>query len=168
VPPSRDPQRRARQLANLRRGGTPAPKGNRFHVVHGAYAAVARDRLDAKVRDVFDALATDAPLRGRDGELPAADGAAVRLAAEVLCRLDSLGEYLALHGIIDGDGELRGAVDIESRLRREAADHLDSLGMTPRSRARLGLDVTRAAAFDLAGHWAEEPETIDATEADHA
>jgi hypothetical protein len=30
---------------------------------------------------------------------------------------------------------------------------LDALGMTPRSRAKLGLDVQRG--FDLAKHWAE-------------
>jgi hypothetical protein len=30
------------------------------------------------------------------------------------------------------------------------ADNLDALGMTPRSRARLGLDVRRAQTFDRA------------------
>jgi hypothetical protein len=34
--------------------------------------------------------------------------------------------------------------------------------MSPRSRARLGLDLTRQAAFDLAAHWAEsEDGTIE-------
>lgn len=30
------------------------------------------------------------------------------------------------------------------------------MGMTPRSRARLGLDVKRVQSFDLARHWQEQ------------
>lgn len=39
------------------------------------------------------------------------------------------------------------------------------MGMTPRSRARLGLDVRRAGQFDLARAWAEE-DVIDGEAAD--
>ncbi|MEJ7785506.1 MAG: hypothetical protein WKF96_11935 [Solirubrobacteraceae bacterium] len=139
--------------------------GNQHRRTHGAYAAVAVDRLDVKAREVFDALAADAPLRD-GGELPAADGAAVRLAAEVLCRLDSVGDYLARRGIEDAAGALReGVLDLERRLRAEAADHLDSLGMTPRSRARLGLDVARAGV-DLAALWAEQAHEDDRAASD--
>jgi hypothetical protein len=49
---------------------------------------------------------------------------------------------------------VRPAVELEGRLRREVADYLDAMGMSPRSRARLGLDVGRG--FDLAQHWAQE------------
>lgn len=170
MPLSRNPQRRAAQLANLKPGARTAPVGNVRALRHGAYATVARDRIDVKVREVFDALAADAPLRDRDGGLPAADGAAVRLAAEVLCRLDNVSDFLARRGIEDDKGELRTTVlDIEGRLRREAADHLDALGCTPRARARLGLDVARAEAFDLAKAWQAEHEraagdVIDAEE----
>lgn len=133
-PTSRDPRKRARQLANLRKGGITAPVGNRRAVKHGGYAAVAADRLDAKAREVFAALAADAPLRDAAGELPAADGAAVRLAADVLCRLDGMCDCLARCGVDDAKGVLRVVeLDLERRLRAEAADHLDSLGMTPRS-----------------------------------
>lgn len=167
-PTSRDPRRRARQLANLRKGGTIAPAGNRRAVKHGVYAVIAADRLDAKAREVFAALAADAPLRDAAGELPAADGAAVRLAADVLCRLDGMRDYLARRGVEDEKGVLRVVeLDLERRLRAEAADHLDSLGMTPRARARLGLDVARTVAFDLATEWAEpEDDTIEGTVAD--
>lgn len=163
-PTSDNPAARARQLANLKRGGNPAPVGNQRRRTHGAYAAVAADRLDAKVREVFDALAADAPLRAEDGGLPAADAAAVRLAAEVLCRVDSVSEYLTRRGIEDADGGLRTTVlELESRLRNEAADRLDALGLSPRARARLGLDVARAQSFDLAQHWAgeDDSEVID-------
>ncbi len=165
MPLSRNAAARDRQLANLRPGAKTAPPGNARALRHGAYARVAVDRLAVKEREVFDALAADAPLRDRDDQLPAADGALVRLAAEVLCRLDSVGDYLARRGIEDDKGELRAAVlDIEGRLRREASDHLEALGMSPRSRARLGVDVARAATFDLARHWAEDIDVIDAEE----
>ena len=121
---------------------------------HGGYARVATARMEAKVAEVFDALAEDAPLR-ENGQLPAADAALVRLAAECLCRIDTLSAYLAAHGLLDGKGNVRPAAELEGRFRREAADYLDALGMTPRSRAKLGLDVQRAS-FDLAAYWAEQ------------
>lgn len=152
-----------RSQAALVPGGVPAaPAGNGRGVTHGAYARVADSRLEAKAREVFGALVEDAPLRDPDGSLPAADGAAVRLAAEALCRLDSVGEYLARRGIENDAGELRlTALEAEGRLRREAADHLDALGMSPRSRAKLGVDVARAQPMDLAAYWAQQ--TVDGT-----
>ncbi|HEX4189000.1 MAG TPA: hypothetical protein VHY83_13990 [Solirubrobacteraceae bacterium] len=39
----------------------------------------------------------------------------------------------------------------------QALDFAESMGMTPRSRARLRLDLGRAAqSFDLARHWQEQ------------
>lgn len=154
---SSDPGKRARQLSNLKPGATAAPTDNRLAVTHAGYAAVAAERLDAKVREVFDALAADAPLRGIDGGLPRSDAAQVRLAAECMCRLDSIAEYVAAMGIFDPEtGAIRPALALETRLRREAADHLDALGMSPRSRARLGLDLARTV--DLATAMSE-PDT---------
>ena len=159
-----------RSVANLRKGGAPpAPSGNQRRRTHGAYAAIALDRLAAREADVYAALAADAPLRDADGGLPAADGALVRLAAEVLCRLDSVGNYLARRGLEDADGELRmNVLEIEGRLRREAADHLDALGCSPRSRARLGVDMARMVdpleawhARRAAGDTDPDDDTID-------
>lgn len=157
-PISDDPRKAERQLANLRKGGAPAaPQGNRRTVKHGAYAVIARDRVDAKVREVFDALAEDAPLRARDGGLPAEDAAMVRLTAETMCRLDDVTSYLGARGWLDENGDPRTVVlELEGRLRREAGDFLEALGMSPRSRAKLGLDVARAQTFDLAKHWADD------------
>lgn len=59
-------------------------------MTHGAYAQVVVERLEAKQREVFEALAADAPLRDPDGSLPAADGVTVRLLADVLCRLEDV------------------------------------------------------------------------------
>lgn len=140
-------------LANLRpyRG---APEGNRHAARHGGYAKVAAAALDAKAQEVYDALAADAPMRADDGGLPRHDSVQVRLLADVLCRLDSVGSWLAGRWATEEAGPV---LELESKLRREAADYLDALGMTPRSRAKLGLDVVRAAqGFDLAQAWAAE------------
>ncbi len=123
------------------RGANPAPVGNQRARTHGAFAAIATDRLEAKVAVVFEAIAADAPLRETDGGLPAADTIIVSMLAKTLCRLEDVEQYLALHGIVDGDGAIRPAVEVERRLRADVGDSLDALGMTPRARARLGLDL---------------------------
>jgi phage terminase small subunit len=67
--------------------------------------------------------------------------------------------HLRDFGVLDqATREVRPAVHVEAKLRREVADWLDALGMTPRARAKLGLDVASAhgGAFDLAAQWAEE------------
>lgn len=138
---SSDPAKRARQLANLRRGGN---HGGGRPTTHGAYAVVARDRLEQRAAEVFEALAADAPLRNADGSLPAADSVAVRLLAECLCRLDTIAAHLRDHGILDAEGNVKPVVEVEGRLRREAADHAEALGMTPRARAKIGMDLIRA------------------------
>lgn len=149
-------------LANLRpfKG---AATGNRRAATHGAYARVAAEALDAKATAIFDALSADAPLRADDGSLPTHDAAMVRLLADCLCRLDSLSAWLAGRWATP---EARPALELEARLRTQAADFLDAMGMTPRSRAKLGLDVRRAGAFDLARRWADEPIEGSATDAD--
>jgi len=151
---SSDPRKRSRQLENLRRG-PPAPVGNRLALRHGGYAAIARERLEAKVLEVADALGSDLPLRDAAGGVPRADAVAVRLLAENLCRLDDVSAHLRDFGLFDqATGEPRPALDLERRLRAETLDLAESLGLTPRSRAKLGLDLQRG--FDLAQHWAAE------------
>lgn len=151
---SSKPAARARQLANLRPGAAPPELGNKRALKHGAYSAVAVPTLEAKVLAVFEAIAADG-----ERVLTASDAPLVRLAAEVMCRLDSMGAWLAANGWLDAKGKPRtGILDLERRLRAEAADHLDALGASPRSRAKLGLDVARGAvaAMDLAAHWADD------------
>jgi len=151
---SSDPRKRERQLANLR-PGPPAPGGNRLAVRHAGYAAVARERLEAKALEVYDALGSDLPLRDAAGGVPRADAVAVRLLSESLCRLDDVSAHLRDFGLFDqATGEPRPALDLERRLRAETLDLAESLGLTPRSRAKLGLDLQRG--FDLAAHWAAE------------
>jgi hypothetical protein len=106
---------------------------------------VAAAVLEAKARSIFDAVAHDAPVRAEDGGLPREDAVTVRLLADALCRLDSIGEYLGRCGWQDAKGEPRAVLDVEARLRNQALDLTRELGMTPRSRAALGLDLVRVA-----------------------
>lgn len=165
MPLSGDQAARDRQLANLRRGGpTPAP-GNRQTVTHGAYGRVALPALDAKSREITQALAADAPVRAADGSLPAADLPAVRLLADTLCRLDSIGDYLERRGWESEDGRPRPVLDYEAKLRSQALDVMKELGMTPASRAKLGLDLAkthRTLEDEIAGGRAAW-DAIDAT-----
>lgn len=143
MPLSSDPEARARQLANLRRGVTkPSPTAN---LRHGGYAQLRREEIEDEERRVLEALEADAPLRDPDGGLPAADGVAVRLLASCLVRLQRVEAYLTAHGFLDEKGEPRPVLEVEAKLRRDALDAAEALGMTPRSRARLGLDLVRAA-----------------------
>jgi len=132
-------------LANLRNAPPPPPVGNRRAVRHGAFAALPAERVDAKVEQVAAALAEDAPVRAVDGGLPAADAVIVRQLAETLCRLDDIAEYLLRRGWEDDSGKPRPVLEYEGRLRGHVLDLLRELGMTPRSRAALGLDLARSA-----------------------
>jgi hypothetical protein len=132
-------------LANLQPGAGAAGPGNRRRVDHGGYAAVLAERLGEKVRTIFEAIGADVPLRDFDGGPPREDSVAIRLLAEVLCRLDDVGANIRDFGLFDRkSGELRPAVDLERRLRLEAADHADALGLNPRARVRLGIDLMRS------------------------
>jgi len=147
---SRREPARARQLANLRRGNNSQP-GNSASLKHGAYANIAKVALEAKQRAIYDALADDAPLRGHDGDLPRHDGAIVALLAACMIRLEGIASYLRDHGIVDAKtGQPRAVLEVEGRIRREAADLLDCLGMTPRSRAKLGVDIVRSVDLSSA------------------
>jgi hypothetical protein len=157
VPLSNDPDRRRRQLANLRG----APAGAQRARTHGAYAQIAETDLEDKVREVFDALSADAPVRGHDGGLPEHDGMIVRQLAEALIRRDRVRETELRHGmeIADGPrkGSLRGVVEYGLRLDGLILDYARELGLTPRARMQILGDVARSArAFDLAAHWAED------------
>lgn len=144
MPLSRDPDKRSRQLANLRPGAGAGPPGNRRALAHGGYAAVSPLERDRKAQKIFEALAADAPMRDGAGGLPAADTAVVSLFARCLVQLERVEADMADHGWKDREsGDPRPVVELARRLRGEALDYAEALGMTPRSRAKLGLDLTR-------------------------
>lgn len=166
---SKDPTRRAAQLANLN-ASPPVGPGRGRPAEHGGYAKVAREQLDVRASEVFAALAEDAPVRDVGGGLPTADAVPVRLLAEALCRLESVSAFLNARGWQDDAGTVRPAVDLEARLRREALDLSESLGMTPR-RAKLGLALARTATLgdamaDGGQAWARAAERLRVVDGD--
>lgn len=144
MPLSRDESARAAQLANLKRGGTVSP-GRK--PTHGAYATVTEAELQGKTREIFDALAADAPVRAADGGLPPAHTLTVRMLAEVMVRRERVRVTELSQGleIASGPrkGALRGVVEYGMRLDAQALELAKELGMTPRSGAALGLDIAR-------------------------
>ena len=111
-------------LKNLQLAGGPsrhpAPSGNSHAVTHGGHENPHRERLQAKEREVFDALAADAPVRAVDGSLPRHDSVAVTLLATTLCRLDNVGSYLSDYGWKDAKTKQprAGVLALEAKLRR--------------------------------------------------
>lgn len=154
---SRDPEKRAAQLANLPnlRGeptSTTWRPGDSPALTNGLRSrAPAPTVVDPIVREIEAALLAAAPLRDASGEVPAVDRFAVELAALALLRVRRVHAYLATNGEIDAEGRLRTEIIEGARKAEETAGRmLDKLGMSPRSRVALGLDLTRAAtATDL-------------------
>ena len=144
---SKDPDKRARQLANLKQGDAPKQWGQTYSLKYGGRATDRTLPVAGKAALIYEELADAAPLRDQDGSIPKADRVVVELFALCLARLDACTTYLAMHGPLDLKGKVRPAAEYEVKLRREAASHADSLGMSPRSRARLGLDLTRTQSF---------------------
>ncbi len=147
----------ARERSQYRRGQHPnskaalvpgakaPPPGNVRAMKHGGRAVVAAERRAAPHEAaIFAVLAEDAPIRDADGGLPRADHVIVAKLANVLVRLHDVSAWLDLHGALDERGVPRPAAGYEAALRKEAAGYCGDLGMTPRARFALGLDLARA------------------------
>src|SRR4051794_33161696 len=98
MPLSPDPEARARQLANLRPNARPAPVGNQHRLKHGAFRTIPHEQLGTEIRELCEALRDSAPMRAADGSLPAADEAAVEVAARALKRWREVSTWCDLHG----------------------------------------------------------------------
>lgn len=155
MPTSKDPKKRARQLANLRTG-PPARQGNQLARQHGSYAEVTAEDRAGEVEMIFEALAADAPIRGADGGLPAADSVVVEMLAENRVRRKRVNLEELRHGIEDRNGQIRSIVQFGWRLDEQALRLCSELGMTPAARARIGVDVVKglSAAERLEDHLA--------------
>jgi hypothetical protein len=138
---SRDPKARKRQLAN-RRDFKGAEPGNRLAVTHGGKATPEPRRQAALEAQICDAL----PVRDADGGAPAHDMVAVRLLAITLVRLESVVRYVTKHGQLTRAGRPLPALAVEDKLIGRAQRLAAELGMTPTSRAKLGLDLAHTEA----------------------
>lgn len=159
MPLSDDPDRRARQLANLPNlRGEPTSgswqPGAAPHMKHGLTSRRPSALALGPIADeIHAALTADAPLRDEDGDVPRADRYAVELAALALLRVRRVEGFLATHGTEDERGRLRPEVEGAGRAVDAAMKALDRLGMTPSGRLRLGLTIakTRDLASEMSG-----------------
>jgi hypothetical protein len=94
------------------------------------------------------------------------DEPTVRLLATVLTRLELANAYLDGNGLFDARGRPRPVLQLVSRWENSAARLLDQLGMSPTSRAKLGLDVARARGEALRAHLAERYSGTDVDDGD--
>jgi hypothetical protein len=144
-------------LANLRRGVTVAPPGNDRALTHGFRSDALTKDVEREVAELQQALADAAPVRDPDGSLPVADTVAVEAAARALKRYRHVSGWCDLHGRVDDKGEVKAAAHYEVTAENQLHRALDSLGMNPAARSKLGLNIARAgAAFDLAQAMAAE------------
>jgi hypothetical protein len=131
----------------------PAPKGNRRGVHHGGGVTVKSHRveIEAKEAEIIEELAAAAPVRGVDGGLPSHDVFAVRLLATEMVRYANMTAYSYDYGLLDDNGEPRQSLlDLMGKTADRILRLLTSMGMTPASRAKLGLDLVRQASLSEA------------------
>jgi hypothetical protein len=76
--------------------------------------------------------------------------------AQTLCRLEDVGAWLDEHDALDRRGRPRSAALWERRLQGHALRLMKELGLTPASRAKLGLNLARVV--DLATALSEPDE----------
>jgi hypothetical protein len=147
--------RHPNSLANLRPGAGAWPPGAAPRLRHGLRTR-RPDRLllGGAASEIIDALEAGVPVRDADGDVPVHDRVAVEAAALQLIIVRRVLGFLTTNGFEDERGRLRPEVEGLERANARLLAALDRLGMTPASRVRLGLDLSRA--FDLAAHWQRE------------
>jgi len=145
MPLSKDPIKRAKQLANLKpQPAPPPPEGNVRSLVHGGRARKATlVAAGSWAAAIVAELEAEAPLRDAEGGLPLHDRQAVELLGSALARLQAVTAWLESRPAVDERGHAWPAEENAHRLRSEVARLLDALGMTPASRLRLFGDLQR-------------------------
>jgi hypothetical protein len=139
--------RHPNSLANLVPGAGAWQPGASPHLVHGLRSRKpASIVLDPVVREIEAALADDLPIKGADGSTPGHSRVMVELAAVALLRVRRVESFLALHGTEDARGRWRPENDAAVKATEAAAKLLDRLGLSARSAAALGVDVSRMGA----------------------
>jgi hypothetical protein len=114
-------------------------------VRHGATASL---RLTPRAEELADGLRAIVPCCSE------ADEPSICLLAGVLARIEAANEYLAEQGLFlpGGGGELQPLLRVLTGWENTAARLCDRLGLTPTSRAALGLDLVRARGEALREH----------------
>jgi hypothetical protein len=104
--------------------------GHDLSVKHGAFAAL---RLEPRARELADELRPLVP------GSTASDEPSIRLAALALAQVEAATLYVAEQGLVDEHGNPRGILRHLGTMMNTAARLCDRLGLTPASRAALGL-----------------------------
>jgi len=108
--------------------------GNTVAVLHGAYSTI---RLAPRAEAIADELREIVPARS-DSDEPT-----VRLLAITLAQVEAATLYVAETGIVDSKGTPAPILRHMGTMLNTAARLCDRLGLTPTSRASLGLDLVR-------------------------
>jgi hypothetical protein len=147
-PISGDPAARARQIAALRPGAGAARPGEMRGLRHGGRSQLLVADVESEVRELMEALGEAAPVR-EHGELPLADVAMVETAARSLKRYRHLAAWLDLHGRLTEKGDVKPAAKLELQAEASLTRALDALGMSPASRARIGVSVAAVESYTM-------------------
>lgn len=126
-----------RNIKGIQPPPRPPEFGNSRAVTHGAKAELIIAPRAAELREHLRSIVPAAS---------PADEPAIALLAMALARVERANEYLADCGLLDGDGMPRPVLKVLSTWENSAARLCDHLGLTPTSRARLGLDLARGEA----------------------
>lgn len=128
----------------------PAPKGNRRSTHHGGLVTRKSHakEMAAKEAEIAELLADGAPVRTPGGGLPQHDVFAVRLLAQEMVRLENMTTYSYEYGLLDEYGEPRQPlIDLMGKSYDRIMRGLAAMGMTPSSRAKLGLALVKQASL---------------------
>jgi hypothetical protein len=120
--------------------------GNQLPVKHGAYAMV---QLAPRAAEIAAELSEVVPAASP------ADTPTIRLLALTLARIERIETWLAeqpLHDFRNEQGEMQPALKQLAGWVNTAARLCDRLALTPTSRGKLGLDLSRARGEALRQH----------------
>jgi hypothetical protein len=126
-----------------------APKGNKRGVRHGGLVTRKSSAIEmaAKQEELEAALAKAAPARAPGDKLPIHDKHIVGLLAATMVQFDNMTEFSREHGFLDEHGDPLTFVDVYGKVADRIARLLDKMGMTPASRAKLGLALVKQATL---------------------
>ena len=131
-----------RGAANL----VPFEPGNGAALTHGAYSPL---RLAPRAEEIASELRALVPASS------ASDEPTVRLLALALAQVEAATLYVAERGVVDAKGQPAPILRHLGTMMNTAARLCDRLGLTPTSRAQLGLDLSRAKGEALRAHVSE-------------
>ncbi|MDQ3729634.1 MAG: hypothetical protein M3355_08590 [Actinomycetota bacterium] len=165
TPLSEDPEKRRRQIANLRQGGPPnsgswKAGGAGPHTKTGYRTRNPSPlELEPHVEKIVEALVHDLPFKYPDGSVPNAARPMVESAALDALILRRVLGYFGTNNFVDARGDLRSReLALLSQANERYARKLHALGLSLRSALELGVDLKTLTEGrrDLALEWARD------------